>query len=503
MPGVVHPGKRACAGFPPRRHALIVDLNNFSTFPTLAVGILVAALRRADVDVRVLSPLAHGVVAPAREHREGLSDDLMRRLHHATWAPLRLARNGARRARAWWSSRPDRRILHAVERELDQRPDIVLLSAYLQHHASVVEIGRLAAARGIPVLLGGPVFNMADTAEAWRTVPGLTAIFGGEAEVVLADLVRTICDGGDPCRFSGVLMPDGRRSAGAPPLRGLDQAPLPDYSDFPWHLYGFRVVPVMTGRGCQWNRCTFCSDVVSASGRTFRTRSVEGVLTEVAEQARRHDTRSFIFPDLKLNSWPGMFRGIAAGMQEAVPGAEWIGTVHVDTRRDNGLSGDDLAAAVASGMRRVSFGLETGSQRRLDAMDKGSTVDENAAFIARAHAAGLSLRCTMFKGYPGETAEDLAATADFLEAHAGQIDRVRYNDFTIHADTPIHARLAADPGAYPGFDVTGWDALRARADYASRSSRAYRRQNRRILAAVHAINAKPVRCEAAAFDGLM
>jgi radical SAM superfamily enzyme YgiQ (UPF0313 family) len=198
-----------------------------------------------------------------------------------------------------------------------------------------------------------------------------------------------------------------------------------------------------------------------------------------------------------------MFRGIIQNIQTAVPGAEWIGTVHVDTRRDNGLSAEDLGAAVASGMRRVSFGLESGSQRLLDAMDKGSNVETNAAFIRDAHAAGLSVRCTMFQGYPGETALDLKDTADFLETHAAKIDRVRYNDFSIHADTPIHATLAEEPAAFPNFQITRWDHLNARAAYNSRANALYRRQSRRILRAVHAINRKPVRCEAAAFDGLM
>jgi CheY-like chemotaxis protein len=41
-------------------------------------------------------------------------------------------------------------------------------------------------------------------------------------------------------------------------------------------------------------------------------------------------------------------------------------------------------------MRRVSFGLETGSQRLLDAMDKGCTIERNSAFIHEAHEAGIS-----------------------------------------------------------------------------------------------------------------
>ena len=48
---------------------LIVDLNNFAMYPTISVGYLTAILRRAEIEVEVLSPLAHGVPGVAREER--------------------------------------------------------------------------------------------------------------------------------------------------------------------------------------------------------------------------------------------------------------------------------------------------------------------------------------------------------------------------------------------------------------------------------------------------
>ena len=125
------------------------------------------------------------------------------------------------------------RVLDEVAQALDARPDVLLVSAYLQHHRSVVEIGRLAAERGVPLLLGGPVFNHASIADAWREVPGVRAIVGAEVDLVLPDLVREIVNEGDPLRFAGVTLPDGRRSDPAPPLRELDRLPIPDFSDFP------------------------------------------------------------------------------------------------------------------------------------------------------------------------------------------------------------------------------------------------------------------------------
>ena len=85
-------------------------------------------------------------------------------------------------------------------------------------------------------------------------------------------LAATVSRSDDALAFDGVLLPDGRRSRPAPPLRGLDRIPVPDFTDFPWDRYPDRVVPVMTGRGCQWSKCLFCNDIATVSGRTFRTR---------------------------------------------------------------------------------------------------------------------------------------------------------------------------------------------------------------------------------------
>lgn len=488
-----------------RHRAVIVDLNNFATFPTLAVGLLVAGLRSAGFEAEVLSPLAHDVPAAERERPECWIDDWTRRMRLSSHPLVAKPREWSRRGRSWWQGRPHRRVLQELERILDTRPDVLMLSAYLQHYHTVVQLGRLAASRGVPLLLGGPVFNHPSTAAAWRSVPGLAAIFGGEADLVVADLVSEVIGRGDLLRFEGVMLPDGRSSPPAAPLRDLDRLPVPDFSDFPWDRYRMRLLPIMTGRGCQWKRCTFCSDVVSANGRTFRTRSIDAILHEVRELSRRHDSVNFLFLDLKLNSSPAILRGIVENIQRNAPGAQWVGTVHVDGRSDNGLSRGELRAAAAAGMRRVSFGLETGSQRLLDAMRKGCTVEANEQFIANASEAGLSVRCTMFKGYPGEGPADLEATAAFLERNADRIDRIRFNELAVLEGTPLHRMASEEPQRLPQLRVLRTDCRDGMLRHENVDTRgpAYRAALRRVLAAVHAINRRPVRRIARAFDGVM
>jgi hypothetical protein len=140
--------------------------------------------------------------------------------------------------------------------------------------------------------------NLPEVAGEWLDIPGLTAIAGAEVDLTLPEIVATIVHGGDLAQHRGMFLPDGRRGPVAPPLQRLERLPVPDFDDFPWDRYPGRVIPIMTGRGCSWGRCQFCSDVVTANGRGFRSRPLD----ELSEQSRRYNSRDVIFLGIKLNS---------------------------------------------------------------------------------------------------------------------------------------------------------------------------------------------------------
>ncbi len=484
---------------------LIVDLNNFAAYPTLAIGSLVASLRKAQIDVEVLCPLSHDIPAMEREHVESRWDQFQRRIYFSTNPALEWSRHSIRALRSWWISRPHPGTLREVSRALETSPDIVLLSAYLNHYTSCVEIARRAKQKGIPVLLGGPVFNIEDITAQWLDIPGVTAIVGGEMDRDLPGLVNSAVNGEDLLQFAGVFYPDGRRSPTPPPLRDLDDLPVPDFSDFPWDRYRQRVIPVMAGRGCGWGQCVFCGDVVTANGRKFRSKKVEPLLRELKTLSEIHETKNFILLDIKLNSDVRVWRGLIENIQAHIPGACWVGTIHVDERRDNGLSRDDLVAAKHAGMMRINFGLESGSQSLLNAMRKGCNLEKTSDFIKNAYEAGISVRTTMMQGFPGETADDLKLTIDYLEQHQQYLDRVRLSQFKAIPGTKIHRDFEEHPSRYSDLVDFQWDFRKGQASYSYRPSffREYRRAKRQLLDKVHEINKKPLRCGAEAFDGLM
>ncbi len=488
-----------------RRTALVVDLNSFAHYPTLAVGYLVAALRDGGFDVSVLSPLAFRLPSMP-ERQETWWQYAQRRLFFSSHPAINGLRDALSAGRKRWISRADPRLTADVLRALDEiHPDVVLLSAYLDFGAAVREIAQAASSRGVPVLLGGPAFNMDEVAREWLGIPGLTAIVAAEVDNSLPELVDEILSGADISTMPGVYLPDGRRGPAAGPLASLDRLPIPDLVDFPWHLYPNKIIPIMTGRGCNWGKCTFCSDVKVVNGLTFRTRAVAAVLDELDKQSALYGTKDVIFLDIKLNSSLAMWRGIIDGFQQRLPGGRWIGTVHVQAHGENGLTRAELDAAAKSGLTRLSFGLETGSQRLNDAMAKGTSIERTSRFLADAHDAGISVRATAILGYPGETAADIDQTVQFLESHMQYLDRIRMNRFTPLPGTRFHKLYERRPERFPGLSEVTWDYRLRRGEYRnnSMSDPAYCKAKARLLRAVHQINSRPLRPVAVVFDGLM
>jgi radical SAM superfamily enzyme YgiQ (UPF0313 family) len=407
--------------------------------------------------------------------------------------------------RSRWRARPEDRVRAEIQRALADPPDAILLSTYTDSYELCVDLAAAAQHAGVPVLLGGPAFNQPRIAEEWRTIPGVSAVVGGEVETTIADMVHDVIAKRDLARHPGVFLPDGRSGTAAPPLRGLDELPHPDYDDFPWHLYPHRIVPVLTGRGCGWARCTFCADIVTANGRTYRSRQPTRVLDEIESQTRRYQTKNITFLDIKLNSNLDAWHTITDELPSRVRDAKWICAVHVGPESPNGLSAEQLRVAARAGLVRVTFGLESGSQRVLDLMDKGTQVESNAAFLRQASEAGISVRCTMIQGYPGEQDTDLDMTAKFLEENSPYLDRVRMNRF----NALVGARFAKDyeksAAKYPGLKDLEWEYryARSRYRYLPAEKEPYRRALRRVLRAVHAINRKPLKPAAREFDGVM
>lgn len=492
------------------KRVLLVDLNNFARYPSIAVGYLTAVLRKGGNDVEVLAPLSTGLTGVSREPCAPWWGRLNLEVRYRSGVTLN---SFVRRLRSRYSAhtasklaRSKDAIVRQFELRLNEGFDIVLVSTYLMYHPHCVAIAEACRARGIPLILGGPYFSAEDVAEKWLDIPGVTALIGSEVELHLCQLVDRIIARQAINDIQGVWQKKGGDIfLDAPPLSALDSLPFPDYSLFPWSKYPNKIVPIITGRGCGWGVCLFCSDVTSTAGRTFRTRSPENVLAELKYQQERYNCRLFVFTDLKLNSNLEVWRALLERMQTVAPGARWIGSVHVGIHGDNGLSLTELRQARESGMVRLTTGLESGSQRILEKMVKGTDLEVTSRFLFDAREAGISVRTTMIIGYPGEMASDVDQTTEFLKDHSSCLDRINLNRMQIMSGTQFARQVSRKPARFPDVVVNSANHQQAQIHHHFRPTEDpdYRKAISRLLAVVHRINRKPLAEAARDFEGVM
>ncbi len=185
-----------------------------------------------------------------------------------------------------------------------------------------------------------------------------------------------------------------------PAIENLDGLASPhDYFDT--HI-------VMTSRGCAW-RCTFCGAEASW-GRGYRAQSVGYVLDALERAVARAPVKMIQIKDDTFTTNRKRVIQLCRGIRERNLKFVWS----CDTRVD--VLGDELLREMRlAGCERLSLGVESGSQKILDAIDKKITPDEIIASSELAKKYGIKLRYYMMIGNRGETRETFEESLRFLE----------------------------------------------------------------------------------------
>jgi len=91
-----------------------------------------------------------------------------------------------------------------------------------------------------------------------------------------------------------------------------------------------------------------------------------------------------------------------------------------------------------AGFCSIGWGLESGSQRVLDLMNKGISIHSASRILEASKRNKISNSCMIILNFPGETAQDIEKTIGFLKDHAGYIDRATYTQFILNRWEPIY-----------------------------------------------------------------
>jgi anaerobic magnesium-protoporphyrin IX monomethyl ester cyclase len=176
-----------------------------------------------------------------------------------------------------------------------------------------------------------------------------------------------------------------------------------------WHeAHGFFSLNMAASRGCPF-RCTWCAKPIW--GNQYLQRNAAAVATEMAHLKRLFQPDHIWFADDIFGFRVDWVSEFAA----AVRAADGVVPFTIQTRAD--LISERMAQALRSaGCREAWIGAESGSQRILDAMNKGTRVQEILSARSRLQAVGIRVGFFIQLGYIGEELPDIIATRELISA---------------------------------------------------------------------------------------
>lgn len=251
---------------------------------------------------------------------------------------------------------------------------------------------------------------------------GADFVLLGEGEQTLYELMDRLTHN-SPGPFDAILGlafsdPDGSgiiRTPRRPDIRDLDGLPFPawDLVDIPryrriWReRHGYYSMNMVTTRGCPYH-CNWCAKPLW--GQRYNARSPENVAAELRwlKETYRPDHIWFVDDIMGLKpGWLQRFADLVERYDARVP----FKSLH---RADLLLRGDTIDALKRAGGRTIWIGAESGSQKILDAMEKGTRVEQIKETARRLHEAGIEVGFFLQFGYPGETREDIEKTLQMV-----------------------------------------------------------------------------------------
>lgn len=274
-------------------------------------------------------------------------------------------------------------------------------------------LGYLKAARPeLQVLLGGSLIT------SWVAQGSLAPdeTFGGLVEAVL------------PGRGEeAILARHGlRRRVAAPPdfTELLGQA----------YLAPTRILPYNFSTGCPWRRCSFCPE--KAEGSRYHALPLETALAEVGRLVAGHAPGLLHFTDTEIA--PRYLRGLA----DSPPGAPWYGFA-----RFSPLLADPAICRrlAASGCVMLQLGLESADQAVLDALGKGTRLEQIDRALDSLADAGIGVYLYLLFGTPAEDRDAARRTRDFVAGAAARIAFLNVALFNLPVASPEVARLETRP----------------------------------------------------------
>lgn len=305
---------------------------------------------------------------------------------------------------------------------------------------------------GLQVIAGGPHATLRPR-DLLTRCPSVDILVRGDGEEVFPELVKRIRNGEAVDEVPGVVTRATKNDGEVLRVGDLDEMPLPSFEGLPIQAYRCPdsrrapMVTFITSKGCPFS-CAFCASS-ELFGRKVRTWSVPRVIEKLEELVHVRGVREVSFVDDGFTVNPRRAFDLCTQMIERRLDLSWFCNVRADQVTP------ELARVMArAGCHQAYLGLESGSQRILDGVGKGSTVEQMERGARALAEAGIHRSAGFVVGLPGEDESSVDATI-------AMANRIRPQRIQFTRWTPLPgSRLEGASGAGAnGFHDSGEDQV--------------------------------------------
>ncbi len=292
--------------------------------------------------------------------------------------------------------------------DLEQECDLVGISCMTSNAPRAYELCHEFKKRGKTVILGG----VHPTILPEEALQHADSVVVGEAEGVWETLLK-----------------DFRNNN----LKRKYHDPIPDLSKYVPKDFSkiikkrlFKLVPIMTTRGCPYN-CDFCC-VTNLFGKKMRHVPIENVVRDIQESG----AKNFMFLDDNIIGHPQYAKALFTAIKPLK--IKWVGQASVSLLvRDSTL----MQLAAESGCKALFFGIESVSEKQLKTMHKAiKEIEHLESALKRIKKMGILIHASMVFGFDNDTKEIFDETVQFLIKN--KVSTVSFNVLTPYPGTKVY-----------------------------------------------------------------
>ncbi len=257
-------------------------------------------------------------------------------------------------------------------------------------------------------------------------------VISGEGELILPELYRILKSHGDYTNIKSLSYRSNNDIIHNP--RNDIIKDITNMPDFPYNLFAdkkkYDLGFVISSRGCPYN-CIFCSNRVTTK-KSYRYRSAEAVANELEKLLKVYGKRFIIFLD--DNFLVNKTRIIQLTEEIKKRGLHKEMTFSFQARGDN-ADRELLQILFDSGFKSIFFGIESSTNRLLDIVKKGETIEEIINAVKLAKEIGFYVSATFIYSLPTETHDERMGCIQL--SNELNLDMVRFNNATPYPGTEL------------------------------------------------------------------